>query len=55
MIGGLKGATTPRDLIFAATTGVLAGLIYWLVASRERKVTNREVQAKIATAISRHE
>lgn len=54
MVGTLKGATSPRDLVFAAATGLLAGLVYWIVASRERSATAPKVRPNIATAVSRH-
>jgi hypothetical protein len=46
VVGVLKGAPSPRDFVFAAATGVLAGFAYWLVASRERGVPNHQAQAK---------
>jgi len=46
VVGVLKGAPSPRDFVFAAVTGVLAGFVYWLVASRERDTPNHQAQAK---------
>jgi hypothetical protein len=37
ILGVVKGATSSREFIFAAATGVLAGFVYWLVAAQDRE------------------
>ena len=49
-LGAFKGGAAPRDFVFSAATGVLAGFVYWLVASRDRDAMTREACARSATA-----
>ena len=46
VIGAMKGATSPRDLVFAMTTGVLSGIVYWLIASRDQYVVAAETRER---------
>ena len=49
-IGVMKGSTSLRQFIFAATTGVLAGFVYWLIAAGDREVVAREERAETVDA-----
>jgi len=48
VIGAMKGATSPRDLLFGMTTGVLSGFVYWLIASRDQYVVAAESREGIS-------
>lgn len=52
LVAALKGTTSPGNFVFAAAVGVLAGFVYWLVASRDRDVMTREARAKAAEAFA---
>jgi hypothetical protein len=45
IVGSLKGDMSPRNFVFAAATGVLAGFVYWLIAARDRENVAQEVRA----------
>lgn len=34
--GALKNGVSPRDFFFGSATGALGGLVYWMIASRNR-------------------
>ena len=51
IVGAFKGAMSPRDFLFGATTGVLSGFVYWLIASRDGKTVAAEPRVRTAEAI----
>jgi hypothetical protein len=45
IIGMLRGATTPRDMIFGAATGLITGFVYWLIAARDEEIVSEKARA----------